>query len=279
MNETDYTYLCDFLKERSGLSLGANKKYLVEARLVPIAQSVNLSGLHELVEHLRRGRDEKLAVAVTEAMTTNETSFFRDRVPFDELRKFMLPQICEARRVRHSLRIWSAASSTGQEAFSIAMTLKDSLPDFDQWRIEIVATDIAQKILDRAKTGEYSQLEVQRGLPAKELVLHFEKTAIGFRVKPELQRMIRWKQLNLFDDFRGLGQFDIVFCRNVLIYFEVEDKADILGRIRNQMSDDGFLVLGAAETVIGLTDGFDRNRACQSAVYSPAGARTLAISR
>lgn len=269
MNDMEYAYLCDFLMDRSGLSIGSSERYLVEARLVPIAQSSNLAHLSDLVAQLRRGRNENLAVAVTEAMTTNETSFFRDRLPFEELKKVMLPELTESRKVCHRLRIWSAASSTGQEAYSIVMALKDSLPNVDSWRIEIVATDIAQNILDRAKQGEYSQLDVQRGLQAKQLVLYFDKTESGFKVKPELQQMVTWEQLNLLDDFSHLGKFDIVFCRNVLIYFEVADKSDILSRIRNQMAEDGYLILGAAETVIGLSDCFDRYQPCRSAVYAP----------
>lgn len=271
MSPADFSYLCDFLEKRSGLVLGEGKQYLVEARLLPLAQSANLKDISDLVRDLRTGLNPVLATSVIEEMTTNETSFFRDRQPFEELKQVMLPALLEARRQRHVLRIWSAAASTGQEAYSIAMTLLDQMPDVRQWRIEIIATDIAEKILERAREGVYSQLEAQRGLPIHLLVKYFDNHPKGFQVKPEIRRMVSFQQLNLFDPFSRLGSFDLIFCRNVLIYFNNVAKADILNRMSRQIAPDGFLVLGAAETVLGLTDAFTRTSICKSAVYAPRG--------
>lgn len=271
MSPADYSFLCDFLEKRSGLVLNDGKQYLVEARLLPLAQSANLKDISDLVRDLRLGRNPVLATSVIEEMTTNETSFFRDRQPFEELKQVMLPALLEARKTRHVLRIWSAAASTGQEAYSIAMTLLDQMPDARQWRIEIIATDIAEKILERAREGVYSQLEVQRGLPVQQLVKYFDKHPQGFQVKAEIRRMVSFQQLNLFDPFARLGSFDVIFCRNVLIYFNTAAKADILNRMSRQIAPDGYLILGAAETVLGLTDAFSRTSSCKSAVYAPSG--------
>ena len=268
MNQSDFAFLCEFLLKHSGLVVTEGKRYLVESRLVPLALSSNLKDVSELVRELRTGRNKILATAVIEEMTTNETSFFRDRQPFEELRQTLLPTLLEARRTRHALRIWSAASSTGQEAYSIAMTLLEAIPDIRQWRIEIVATDIAEKILARAREGVYSQLEAQRGLPSHLLVKYFQQHSQGFQVKPEIRRMVNFQQLNLFDPFARLGQFDIVFCRNVLIYFDAAAKTDLLNRIARQLTPDGYLFLGAAETVLGLNTPFDRCRSCKGAVYA-----------
>lgn len=274
MSPTDFSYLCDFLQKHSGLVLTENKRYLAESRLLPLAQSANLKDLSELVRDLRSGRNPNLATSVIEEMTTNETSFFRDRQPFEELKQVLLPRLIEARQQRHVMRIWSAASSTGQEAYSIAMTLLEHLPDFRQWRLEIIGTDIAEKILDRAREGIYSQLEAQRGLPIHLLVKYMDKHPQGFQVKPEVRRMVNFQQLNLLDPFARLGGFDIIFCRNVLIYFNTTAKADILNRMSRQIAADGYLILGAAETVLGLTTAYERCQDCKSAVYAPTLKKT-----
>ncbi len=271
MSPSDFSFLCDFLQKRSGLVLNEGKQYLLEARLLPLAQSMNLKDVSALVRDLRTGRDPVLATSVIEEMTTNETSFFRDRQPFEELKQGMLPALLTARRTRHTLRIWSAASSTGQEAYSIAITLLEAMPDARQWRIEIIATDIAEKILDRAREGVYSQLEAQRGMPIHLLVKYFDKHPQGFQLKPEIRRMVNFQQLNLLDPFPRLGEFDVIFCRNVLIYFNTAAKADILNRMSRQITSDGYLLLGAAETVLGLTTAFERSPTFKAAVYVPAG--------
>jgi chemotaxis protein methyltransferase CheR len=251
----DYDYLRKFLKERSGLDLSPDKQYLVESRLLPLARKASLAGIPDLVLKIRNG-DGRLASDVVEAMTTNETFFYRDKIPFDHLRETILPGLIQARAARRSLRIWSAASSTGQEPYSIAMCVKEMGAAFAGWRIEIVATDLSQEVLEKSKAGLYSQFEVQRGLPIQMLMKYFKQTGETWQINPELRAMIQHRQLNLLHDFAQLGTFDVIFCRNVLIYFDQDTKINIFNRLARQIEGDGFLVLGAAETVVGLTDTF-----------------------
>jgi len=272
MNPYDYEYLSNFLLGKSGLALGPGKEYLLESRLIPLAQSWGLSTLEELVKELRTRNEERLHSAVVEAMTTNETSFFRDKIPFDELKAGILPEMLEARKVSRQLRIWCAAASTGQESFSILMLLAESFPQLRDWRVELVATDIDRTALGRCEQGVYTQFEVQRGLPIQLLMKYFEQTDHGWRIKDDIRRRVAWKQLNLLDQFAHLGTFDLVFCRNVLIYFQNQTKKDILDRIARQLRPDGYLYLGAAETVLGISTEFQRNKAYKSAVYCPAAA-------
>ncbi|OYW19160.1 MAG: chemotaxis protein CheR [Planctomycetales bacterium 12-60-4] len=271
----DYEFLSQFLVKNSGLSLGPGKEYLLEARLIPLAQSWGLSGIPELVVEVRRNPQMALAHGVVEAMTTNETLFFRDKTPFDELRDQLLPKLLESRQTIRRLRIWSAAASTGQEAYSLAMLLRDGFPQLDNWSIEIVGTDLSKAALARAEAGVYSQFEVQRGLPIQLLVKHFVQDAGGWKIKDELRRWVRFRPMNLMDSFHQLGQFDVIFCRNVLIYFENPVKKEILERMATILRPDGHLILGAAETVLGVTEKFDRLRNCKAAVYTPGSLATV----
>ncbi|MCK1546183.1 protein-glutamate O-methyltransferase CheR [Bradyrhizobium sp. 147] len=255
MTPVDYEYLRKFLKERSGLDLSADKQYLVESRLLPLARKSSLSGIADLVLKIRNG-DGRLATDVVEAMTTNETFFFRDKIPFDHLRETIIPGLVERRAARRSLRIWSAASSTGQEPYSIAMCLKDMGAALAGWRIEIVATDLSQEVLEKSKAGIYSQFEVQRGLPIQLLVKHFTQVGDVWQLNPDIRSMVQFRQLNLLQDFSHLGTFDVIFCRNVLIYFDQDTKAVIFERMAKGMAADGTLLLGAAESVIGISDAF-----------------------
>jgi len=251
----DYEYLRKLLKERSGLDLSADKQYLVESRLVPLARKSNLAGIPELVLKMKSGA-EALTADVVEAMTTNETFFFRDKLPFDHLKEAVLPALVQARAARRSLRIWCAASSTGQEPYSIAMCLKEAAATLAGWRTEIVATDLSQEVLEKSKAGIYSQFEVQRGLPIQMLVKYFTQNGELWQLKPEIRSMVQHRQLNLLQDFSHLGTFDIIFCRNVLIYFDQDTKANIFGRISRMLEPDGVLALGAAESVVGITNAF-----------------------
>jgi chemotaxis protein methyltransferase CheR len=189
-------------------------------------------------------------------MTTNETFFFRDKIPFDHLREAVLPALVQARAARRSLRIWCAASSTGQEPYSIAMCLKEASHLFAGWRTEIVATDLSQEVLEKARAGIYSQFEVQRGLPIQMLVKHFTQNGELWQLDSEIRGMVQHRQLNLLQDFSHLGTFDIVFCRNVLIYFDQPTKTNIFERIARMLEPDGVLALGAAESVVGITNAF-----------------------
>ena len=255
MTLLDYEYLRKLLKERSGLDLSADKQYLVESRLIPLARRAGLGGIAELVQKMKNGADA-LITDVVEAMTTNETFFFRDKIPFDHLRDTILPQLVPARTNRRALRIWSAASSTGQEPYSIAMCLREFGAALSGWRIEIVATDLSQEVLEKSKAGIYSQFEVQRGLPIQMLVKYFKQTGELWQLNADIRGMVQHKQLNLLHDFSGLGKFDIIFCRNVLIYFDQDTKIRIFERLSKMLEADGTLMLGAAETVVGISDAF-----------------------
>jgi chemotaxis protein methyltransferase CheR len=251
----DYEYLRKILKDRSGLILSADKRYLVESRLIPLARRAAVGGITELVQKMRAGA-EPLIVSVVEAMTTNETFFFRDKVPFDHFSQTMMPALLAARSNRRQLRIWCAACSTGQEPYSLAMILKEMGAAVGGWRFEIIATDLSQEVLEKSKAGIFSQFEVQRGLPIQLLVKYFAQTNELWQISPEIRSMVQFKQLNLLQDFSHLGTFDVIFCRNVLIYFDMEAKVDVLDRLAKLIEPDGFLALGAAETVVGVTNSF-----------------------
>jgi chemotaxis protein methyltransferase CheR len=252
----DYEFLRKLLKERSGLDLSPDKQYLVESRLVPLARKAGLAGITELVQKMKAGSAETLTAEVVEAMTTNETFFFRDKTPFDHLKDTMLPALLQARSARRSLRIWCAASSTGQEPYSIAMCLKAMGAAISGWKIDILATDLSQGVLEKSKAGIFSQFEVQRGLPIQMLVKHFTQMGDMWQLNADIRSMVQHRQLNLLQDFSHLGMFDVIFCRNVLIYFDQDTKAGIFERLAKVVEGDGFMVLGAAESVVGISDAF-----------------------
>ena len=256
MTPHDYDYLRKLLRRHSGLVLSADKQYLVESRLLPLARKVGVASLSELVVRLKGPAAEPLIADVVDAMTTNETFFFRDRIPFEHFRETMLPALMTARAQKRQLRIWCAACSTGQEPYSLAMCLKQMEQEIAGWRVEILASDLSNEVLEKARHGIYSQFEVQRGLPIALLVKYFTQVGENWQLASELRAMVKFRQLNLLRDFSSLGRFDVVFCRNVLIYFDNETKIDVLHRLARNMEPDGFLVLGAAETVIGLTERF-----------------------
>lgn len=256
MSPADYDYLRQFLKSRSGLVLSNEKQYLIESRLLPVARKTGLQSIAALVARLKELRDSALAEAVVEAMTTNESFFFRDKLPFQHFTEVMIPAMMKARARERTIRIWCAAASTGQEPYTLAMCLREMEPRLAGWRIDILGTDISAEVLERARAGTYTQFEVQRGLPIQLLLKYFSQQGESWTIAPELRAMVRLKKFNLLESFACLGQFDIVFCRNVLIYFDQQTKTDILARISRLMPTDGFLVLGAAETVVGLTDSF-----------------------
>ena len=256
MTPFDYDFLRSLLKQRSGLDLSADKQYLVESRLLPLARKAGLAGLPELVLKMKGGGAEALTKEVVEAMTTNETFFFRDKIPFDHLRETILPAMLQSRASRKSLRIWSAACSTGQEPYSIAMCLKERAQALSGWRVEIVATDLSQEVLEKSRAGIYSQFEVQRGLPIQLLVKYFTQIGELWQINSEIRGMVQHKQLNLLQDFSHLGKFDVIFCRNVLIYFDQETKINTFDRVAKLMEPDGMLMLGAAESVVGITNAF-----------------------
>jgi chemotaxis protein methyltransferase CheR len=276
----DYDYLRKLLKDRSGLVLSADKQYLVESRLTPLARKAGIASLGELVAKLR-SNNERLAVDVVEAMTTNESFFYRDKIPFDHFRDTIMPGLLAGRARERRLRIWCAAASTGQEPYSLAMCLKEMKDKLAGWRVEILGTDLSTEVLEKAKAGVYSQFEVQRGLPIQMLVKHFSQVGDTWHISPEIRAMVQYRPLNLLSDFAHLGSFDVVFCRNVLIYFDQETKIGVLNRIARLLDPDGFLVLGAAETVVGLTDAF-KPLVDKRGLYAPnkdAAKPALALAR
>jgi chemotaxis protein methyltransferase CheR len=269
MTPQDFDYLRKLLRERSGLVLSAEKQYLAESRLLPVARKHGLAGLGELVGKLKATTAAApLTVEVIEAMTTNESFFFRDKVPFEHFRLTVMPALLAARAREKRIRIWCTACATGQEPYSLAMSLKAIGPALAGWRVEIVATDLSNEVLAKAKAGIYNQFEVQRGLPIQQLVKFFSQVGEAWQIAEEIRAMVKFRPLNLLADFSSLGTFDLVFCRNVLIYFDQDTKTGVLNRIARQMPADGFLILGAAETVVGLTDAF-KPMADQRGLYVP----------
>jgi chemotaxis protein methyltransferase CheR len=223
---------------------------------MPVARKFGLASISNLCDRLKSDQHGQIADQIIEAMTTNESFFFRDKLPFEHFSQTMLPNMLNARARDKRLRIWSAAASTGQEPYTLAMCLKDADARLGGWRVEMIGTDLSSEVLEKAKAGLYSQFEVQRGLPINYLLKHFTQIGDMWQISSELRAMVQYKKLNLLENFSSLGSFDIVFCRNVLIYFDNDAKIDILNRIRKTMPDDGYLVLGAAETVVGLTEAF-----------------------
>jgi len=252
----DFDFLRQLLRQRSGLMLSAEKQYLAESRLLPVARKHGLGGLTELVAKLRSAAALPLTVDVVEAMTTNESFFFRDKIPFEHFRLTIMPALMAARAREKRIRIWCAACATGQEPYSLAMSLKGLGAALAGWTVDILATDLSNEVLAKAKAGIYNQFEVQRGLPIQSLVKFFSQVGETWQIAPEIRAMVQFRPLNLLNDFSPLGHFDLVFCRNVLIYFDQPTKIDVLNRLARQIPSDGFLILGAAETVVGLTEAF-----------------------
>lgn len=251
-----FEVFASLLKSRSGLVIGPDKLYLLETRLSSILKQERLNDLAHLADRLRAPGSDALARQVVEEMTTNETFFFRDDKPFVHFRGQALPQLHAKRAATAPLRVWSAACSSGQEAYSVAMIITESRASIGDRRIEIIGTDLARNVVTRAREGLFSQFEVQRGLPVQMLMRHFSKDPAGWRIKDPLRAMVQFREWNLLGDLRPLGQFDVVFCRNVLIYFDMPTKTRALEAIAGQMAPDGVLYLGGAETVLGVTSRF-----------------------
>jgi chemotaxis protein methyltransferase CheR len=271
MNSSDFEFLSSLLYKQSGLVLTPDKGYLLETRLQPVARSHGLNSIEQIVSTLRSRRDERLVNSITDAMTTNESLFFRDRTPFEQFKTVVLPKLLETRAAKKQIRIWSAACSSGQEPYSLSMILDELSARLAGWRIEIIATDISSEMIARARSGIYSQFEVQRGLPVQLLVKYFQQDGDRWQLNEKIRRMVTFREFNLLQDPRALGNFDVVFCRNVLIYFDQNTKRQVLDGISRQMAPDGYLYLGGAETVISITDKFQPVKG-QRGMYTPTGA-------
>jgi chemotaxis protein methyltransferase CheR len=253
MKEAEFAYLRAFLHERTGVSLGPNKGYLAEARLRAVRHRFAIGSDRDLVTRLKLGRELDLARAVLEAMTTNETFFFRDKVPFELLRSVLLPRAVAAKGGRGRIRIWCAAASSGQEPYSVAMLVDAIRPELGGCGVEILATDISTEMLARAENGRYTQYEVQRGLPIELLLRHFTKVDRDWQISEPIRRMVQFRPLNLTKAFDHLGPFDIVICRNVLIYFDAATRTDVMERLADALNPEGAVLFGSAETPTGLT--------------------------
>lgn len=257
MQQDEFDYIAGLLKQRSGISLTIDKTYLLESRIQPIARSHGHETVSELIKRLRAMPDPAIIHEVVQSMTTNETMFFRDNKPFERLKDKILPHFREAEPTRKHLRFWSAACSSGQEAYTISMCLQEEMLKMNGYSYDIIATDLCDKVVDKAKQGLYSQFEVQRGLPIQLLIKYFTQAPENqWRVNDNIKRMVKFQTYNLMDDYAKLGRFDVVYLRNVLIYFDEATKTQVLEKIANALNPPGFLMLGSAETVLGLTTRF-----------------------
>ncbi len=256
MTPDDFEYVATLVKGKSGLVLTPDKAYLLDNRLMPVARNRAIESLEELVALLRSSNDAGLVTEVVEALTTNESFFFRDTHPFDTFRDAVVPELMQNRADKKAIKVWCAAASSGQEPYSLVMVLNEMAAKLAGWSYQVLGTDIDTTILAKAKAGTYSQFEVQRGLPVTMLVKYFTKEGESWVFKPEFREKVQYRYFNLLDDIKALGTFDVVFCRNVLIYFDKETKRKILEQICAMLPDDGKLFLGGAETVVGVTDEF-----------------------
>jgi chemotaxis protein methyltransferase CheR len=271
LSVADFDFVRALVRDASAIQIEPGKEYLVESRLLPLARATGQGSVPELVHELRRNPAGPLREQVVEAMTTNETSFFRDTHPFRALATAVLPELMKARRAERAITIWSAACSSGQEAYSIAMVLADTLAADPGWRTRIVATDLSQEMLVRTRRGRYTQLEVNRGLPAPQLVKHFRRAGTEWEAAPGLRAMVETRVLNLAAPWPPLPPMDVVFLRNVLIYFDIETKRRILARVRDVLRPDGWLFLGGAETTLNLDDAFERVQIERAMAYRLRG--------
>lgn len=271
LSPTDLKLVCDVVLRGSGIVLDASKSYLVEARLAMLAKRQGFASVEPLIARLR-AKDFVVDRAIVDAMTTNETSFYRDLKPFETLQKQVMPALLARRAVERRLTMWCAASSTGQEPYATAMLLRESFPQLANWKVTFVASDLSRDVLEKARAGRYTQTDVNRGLPAAMLEKYFRKVGSDYEVVPEIKKMIDFREVNLLGAWPALPPIDLVFMRNVLIYFSLETKQQIFRRLRGAMRPDGYLFLGAAETTLNVDDQFMRLPMGESGVYgiSPA---------
>ncbi|MFV9875730.1 MAG: protein-glutamate O-methyltransferase CheR [Rickettsiales endosymbiont of Dermacentor nuttalli] len=255
LSTEDFDFIIKLIKKRSGIALSEDKKYLVDSRLLNIVRNLNFSNLRELINKIRVNKDEELITETINAITTNETSFFRDIKPFEQLRTIVMPRLIAMNPEQKQFRIWSAACSTGQEPYSVAMNILENKTLFS-YKFEIVATDISTAVLEKAKTGTYSQFEVQRGLPITLLIKYFNQNGDAWVLDKKVRSMVTYKHKNLLDDSSNLGMFDIILCRNTLIYFDTDTRNAVLTMLSKQLNPNGVLILGCTENTLGLEQNF-----------------------
>jgi chemotaxis protein methyltransferase CheR len=271
MTAQEFDFIRRLLLERSAIVLEAGKEYLVETRLAPILRQLNLNSIGELIAQLRIQPTNGLYRRIVEAMVTTESSFFRDRHPFEDLRKVVIPDLMTRRRDERRLHIWCAACSTGQEPYSIALLIREHFPECAGWRISLLASDLSRQVLEKAREGRYNQIEVNRGLPAALMVKHFEQHGTNWQLKPTIRSMVDFQGINLAQAWPVLPRMDLVLIRNVMIYFDVETKKAILGRLARVLRPDGYLLLGGAETTFNLDDSYRRVEPLRSGFYQLVG--------
>ena len=267
MRPEDIETVRQLVHARSGVVVDPSRVYPIESRLSPVARREGFEGLDEMIQSIRTHRNDRLMWAVAEALAPSETSFFLDKAPFEVFREEMLPALAAARRDR-PIRVWSVACSTGQEPYSLAMVVDDERPKLHGARIELFGSDISERSLERAQSGLYNQFEVQRGLPIRMLVRYFEKTEDMWTLALRIRQMVRWRRINLLADLRALGQFDIIFCRNAISSFDAPTRRRVLEQLARALPDDGWLVLGMDETVVGVTEAL-RPAPGRRGVYAP----------
>lgn len=256
MRPEDFDLFANAVKQRSGLVLTTDKAYLLESRLPPVARKWSFKTIDELAHAVRIKRDEAMMSEIAEAMTTNESIFFRDGKPFERFRTILMPQFIEARAQKKQLRIWSAAASSGQEAYSLAMICAENAAQLPDWRIDIQGTDLSSQMIERAQSGIYSQFEVQRGLPAALLVKYFDKSGDKWQIREPIRKTVKFRTANLLHDLGPVGVFDIIFCRNLLVYFDPPTKVRVLNALAAVLAPDGLLCLGKTETALGINEKF-----------------------
>jgi chemotaxis protein methyltransferase CheR len=257
--EPDFDYIRDLVRDRAAIVLEPGKEYLAVTRLDPVVRRAGLGSLSELVATLRQDDDTALSEQVIDALTTNETTFFRDLHPFESLRNHILPALIERKRLSRSLFIWSAGCSSGQEPYSVAMLIREDFPQLAEWQVSILGTDVSVAMLERARAGRYGQIEVNRGLPAHLLVKYFRRAGVGWEIDGSVRAMVRFRQQNLVDPWPSMPPMDLVLMRNVMIYFDVAAKREILARVGEVLAPHGYLLLGTSETTLHLDDSFRRH--------------------
>ena len=258
MTAAEFDYVCRFVRDRSAIVLEAGKEYLVETRLAPLARHYQLGSIGEVIAKLRTSNDPALQARVVEAMVTTETLFFRDRDPFESLRTTVLPDLIRRRGGERVLNVWSAACSTGQEPYSFVLLLRQHFPELAGWAVNVLATDLSGEVLAKARDGKYNQTEINRGLPAPLMVRYFKQTGTSWQLADDVRRAVEFREMNLTRPWPVLPKMDVVFLRNVMIYFDVETKKAILGRVARLLRPDGYLLLGGAETTLHLDASFRR---------------------
>jgi chemotaxis protein methyltransferase CheR len=267
LKQSDFDFIRQMIQQRAAIVLDDNKHYFVESRLGPVVEETGSKSMDHLIEQLRGPGNTALQQKVTEAITIHETSFFRDMHPFKALRESVFPDIIEKRGSERAISMWCGACSSGQEPYTVSMILHQHFPQIANWRVRFIATDISNKILDKAKGGRYSQLEINRGLPAPMLLKFFEKHGLEWQIKPEYKKFLEFRQLNLIENWPPMPKMDIIFLRNVLIYFDVATKRRILGKIRELLKPDGYLFLGAAEMPMSVDNSFERVNLTRAGCY------------